>query len=247
MKWTCLLLFGAFGLAAFVAGIAWGAKRIALIRGGLRTKGSVVEIYESTSTSNENGRSVSSTSYYPVVEFTAKDGRNYRFRGSTGSGAAEYEKGAVVNIVYDPANPSVAQITDFEQFWLGPLCISLFGFLFLVAGIGGFFLIAESDRTFGPEFEQRMAYAELYEGKLGIRLDAAVSEIRKLPGRDAPSYVIVCSGGAPGGTPRDFMSAPLGFDPGSQIVGRKVEVYVDPRDAGRYYVHVKALFEQVGK
>ena len=242
MKWMCLLLFGTIGLTCFIAGIIWGARRFALWRDGVRTTGLVVDIYESHSSSTENGRTYTTTSYYPVAEFTAQDGKTYRFKGSTGSSAQEYEKGSRVNVLYNRADPSVAQIGDFEQFWLGPLCVGIFGFLFLAGGIGGFFLIKDSDRTFGPEFRQKMARAELFDLKKGIKLEGVVRLIRPQDGGDGLRYTVVCSGGAAGGAPREFVSAPLSFDPGPGIIGKKVDIYADPEDPSRYYVRLDPLF-----
>ena len=146
MKWMCLLLFGGLGLIIFVIGVGWGYKRLELYNNGVKTTGTVVEITHSTS-SDSKGRL--STSYYAIVEFTTPDEKNYKFRGSTGSSAQEYFEGAQVDLIYNPARPSEAQIADFSQFWLGPLGITIFGFVFLVLGVGGFILISDSDKSFG--------------------------------------------------------------------------------------------------
>lgn len=165
MKWVCLLMFGSVGLTMFSLGLGWGTKRYLLMKNGVRTTGTVVEIDESASTTSQSGRTISSRSYYPHVEFTAEDGKTYKFRGSTGSGLPEYEKGAKVELFYQRDNPWVAQVYDFEQFWLGPLAIGLFGFLFLVAGIGGFFLIQSSDREMAGFDQKLMEDRAKMEGK----------------------------------------------------------------------------------
>jgi len=242
MKWVCLLLFGSVGLAAFVAGVAWGFKRYSLWRVGVKTTGAIVDFNESTSTDNSGTRPVRSRSYFPVVEFIVND-HKHRFQASTGSSNPEYEKGTPVPVLYDPQDPTQAQVATFEQFWLGPLGVGLFGFLFLAGGIGGFFLIADSDRTFGPAFETEMAKVDLVDGKRGIPLAAVVASVRPGPVSGAnATYVVVCRGGAPGGVPRDFESAPLSFDPGAGVIGKPVNVYVDPNNAARFYVDTKSIF-----
>jgi hypothetical protein len=229
-------MFGAAGAPMFIGGLVWGAKRFALMRSGEKTTGTVVE---NVSVAGSRG-----ASYYPEVQFTDALGKTHKFRGSTGSGSPEYEVNAKVDVFYQRDNPSVAQIADFEQFWLGPLGVGLFGFLFVVAGIGGFIMVADSDKTFGPEFQQKMAAVDLVTGKRGIPLQAVVREIKTQPGKNGqPSYVVLCRGGAPGGAQRDFQSAPLSFDPGAPIVGKKVTVYVDPEDAERFVVDIEALFK----
>lgn len=218
MKWLALALFGTVGLSCFVGGLMWGMKRYKLMKEGVRTTGSVVDLEESRSTSKENGRTVESLSYYPVVEFSVS-GKTYRFRGSTGSSAPSYQVGAQVAVVYAPADPHDAQVADFEQFWLGPVLISIFGFIFLAAGIGSFFLIADSDKTFGPEFHQRMDRAELFDAKQGVEVQAEVTAVRKTD----VGWLLVCRGGLPGGERREFQAA-MALDPGRGVVGRSVSV-----------------------
>jgi hypothetical protein len=237
MKWVFLLVFGAVGAPIFIAGLVWGAKRYALMRSGFRATGTVVE---NVQVPGSKGYSI-----YPEVQFAAFNGKTYRFRGSTGSNSAEYEIDAKVQVIYQQDDPSVAQIADFEQFWLGPVGVGIFGFLFLGAGIVSFFMVGESDKTFGPEFQQKMAAVELITGKKGIPLPAVVREIKTKPGNGGqPRYVVLCRGGAPGGTEREFESAPLSFDPGAPIIGKKVTVYADPADPERYAVDIEALFRK---
>lgn len=145
MKWLALLLFGSVGLTLFIWGIVWGVQRLRLMLGGVRTNGSVVELFEAPGAS------------YPVVEFAASDGKTYRFRGSTGSNTPDYQVGAGVGLVYRSDNPSDAQIVDFAKFWLGPVGVRLIGFVFLVAGFISFNLFSSADDIFGPAFKERVA------------------------------------------------------------------------------------------
>jgi hypothetical protein len=147
MKWIFLLLFGVIGLVMFSVGVGWGWKRYGLLKEGVRVSGTVIEIEESVSTTTKDGRQITSISYYPVVEFSAHDGRKYKLKGSTGEGSSSYFVGSEVDVIYRKSRPQEAQIADFSQFWLGPLGVGLFGFVFLVAGIGAFFLIGESDKN----------------------------------------------------------------------------------------------------
>ena len=243
MKWVVLLLFGGIGLSAAAAGLVWGARRYALWKGGVKAVGTVVENAESVSTSRESGRERSSTSYYPIVEFRSSDGATRRFRGSTGSSAADYEVGAKVEVLYQRDDPTQAMITDFSQFWLGPLVATGAGLIFFGLGLGAFFLIADSDRVFGPAFHAQMDRARLFEMKKGIPLSAEVKSVKRTPGDGGtPHYLVVVRGGAPGGERRDFEAAPLSFDPGRDVVGKTETVYADPNDPARYYVHLDPLF-----
>lgn len=145
MKWACLLVVGGPGLALFLTSAAWGFRRCALLFKGERAQGTIIEYFQ-----EPNTRGV-----YPVVEFTASDGNTRRLLGSTGSlGSARYrQKGAKVEVVYDRDDKSSAQVSDFEQFWLGPLGVGLLGSAILFMGIFGFYSIRDSerDRAGAPE------------------------------------------------------------------------------------------------
>ena len=242
MKWVALTLFGTVGLVAFVAGCVWGYQRYVLYRDGVTAEGTVVE---NTRTRSKDSDGNTSVSYYPIVEFTAQGGTRHRFTGSTGSSVADYEAGAKVSVRYDPQNPSKAQITDFTQFWLGPLGVGVFGFLFLAGGIGAFVLIKGSDEAFGPDFQRRMDQVELSLGKQGIRLEGRVDSVRRQSGRSGDEYVVVCRATLPDGiSQQKFDAEPIFFNPGPWIVGKSVEIYVDPRKKERYAVMLDPLLAQ---
>lgn len=230
MKWIALLMFGTVGLIAFIGGGYWGYERFMLYQTGTTVVGTVVEEYRS------------SNSTYPVVEFAAGNGKTIRFHGSTGnSGAPDYEVGTQIKVLYDPANPAEAQIADFEQFWLGPLAVSIFGFLFLLAGIGSFFLVRNSDKTFGPAFRQRMDQVALEARGDGIRLKGTVAEVRRI---DDENYVVVCRARLTSGNKEErFESAPIFFDPGRAIIGKPVDILVDPFDKSRHVVELQPLLD----
>ena len=244
MKWVALAIFGSVGLIAFIAGCVLGYQRFMLYRDGVPTQGIVVE--NTKSQTKEDGNVY--TSYYPVIEFTVRNGERYRFTGSTGSDTPDYETGARVNVRYDPRNPSSVQITDFAQFWLGPLGTCIFGFLFLAGGIGSFILIKDSDETFGPEFHRKIDQVSLSLGGQGIRLEGQVDSVRKQAGRSGDEYVVVCRATLPGGiSQQKFEAAPIFFNPGPWIVGKSVEIYIDPHKKDRYAVMLDPLLASPSK
>lgn len=112
------------GLACMGGSAVWGLKRWKLRGNGVRTVGTVTEL----STDMDIPRS-----HRPVVEFKTDAGQTIRFRGSTGSSSPSYRQGQSVRVIYSRQNPWDAQIDEFEQFWLGPVSIGLFGLIALGA------------------------------------------------------------------------------------------------------------------
>jgi hypothetical protein len=243
VKWFALAMFGSVGLIAFIAGCVMGYQRFMLYHDGVPTQGVIVENTQSRSKDSDGNMH---TSYYPVVEFTVQNGEKYRFTGSTGSDAPDYRTGAKVDVRYDPRNPSSAQISDFAQFWLAPLGVGIFGFLFLASGVGSFILIKDSDATFGPQFHRKMDLVALSVGKEGIRLEGQVDSVRKQAGASGEEYVIVCRAMLPGGISQQrFEAEPIFFNPGPWIVGKNIEIFVDPRKKERYAVMLDPLLAKL--
>jgi len=68
-----------------------------------------------------------------VVEFATASGEIRRF---TTSGAGDYIKGQVVEVLYDANDPGKARVNVFIELWLGTLALGVFGLLCLGVGIG---------------------------------------------------------------------------------------------------------------
>ena len=124
----CWIVFGNLFFAAFCL---WGAYAgyisWKLQEEGITTTGTVVRLEESSS--SEGGCCV----YSPVVEFES-NGQTYSFEGDNASDPPAYETGEVVNVIYDPSDPSSAQINKWSERWLFPIIIipaMIFGALIL--------------------------------------------------------------------------------------------------------------------
>lgn len=70
---------------------------------------------------------------YPVIEFATAAGEIRRF---TTSGAGDYAKGEVVEVLYDAGDPAKARVNAFIELWLGSLALGGFGLLCLGVGVG---------------------------------------------------------------------------------------------------------------
>ena len=104
------LFFMAFCLwGAYIAYNSWN-----LTKNGETTTGEVTRMEESQS--SEGGCCV----YSPVIEFEA-NGQTYTFEGDNASYPPEYKVGEEVRVLYNPADPSNAQIYKFSERWLAPM------------------------------------------------------------------------------------------------------------------------------
>ena len=129
----CWIIFGNLFLAAFCLwGVYAGYTSWGLQNEGVTTTGTVIRLEESNS--SEGGCCV----YSPVIEFNA-NGRAHSFEGDNASYPPAYEVGDVVNVIYDPSDPSRAQIDKWSERWLFPIII--IPAMIFTAAILNFFMI----------------------------------------------------------------------------------------------------------
>ncbi|GAB4463338.1 MAG: hypothetical protein OHK0041_26410 [Anaerolineales bacterium] len=97
--------------------------------------GRVVEVIERRQYVNEQDRIVE-TYYYPVVEFTASDGKRRSVQMNEGSSSPQYEAGDEVTVLYNPQRPLEARIKSFGSsalMWVLPGITGILGVAFLGA------------------------------------------------------------------------------------------------------------------
>ena len=75
----------------------------------------------------QNEGDSSSGAYYPVIEFKPNDGPATRFTDGVGALPPDYEVGAQVEVLYNPADVHDAQLNSWMRLWFAPT---------LLAGIG---------------------------------------------------------------------------------------------------------------
>ncbi len=95
------------------------------------TTGVIVDVDRSTDSDGD-------TSYRPVIEFVADDGRTYTFTGRIGS-SSRPDVGNSIEVLFDPADPQGATEKTFSNLWLFPIAFGGFGLivlLFLAIGKG---------------------------------------------------------------------------------------------------------------
>lgn len=127
---------GVAALMLLIAGIA-SARNILQLSREQSAPGTVVEVIERRQYLNEQDRIIE-TYYYPVVEFTASDGRRRSVQMSEGSSTPHYEAGEEVTVLYDPQHPLDARIKSFGSsalMWVLPGITGILGAAFLGAVI----------------------------------------------------------------------------------------------------------------
>jgi hypothetical protein len=182
-----------------------------------------------------------------VVEFVTKAGKTARFTGSTGGvGDPIIETGTEVRVIYDPADPSNAQIASFSQFWLGPLVVAVCGSIFLLMGTGGFFLIGGHDRSMA-EGEAMLNRSMLVFNPEAPVIQGSIIRIEERP-ENSGRYVFIVQAQRPDTSfYEEFPSDYFSFDPGHRYLGRQVDIRLDPADRDNYYVNIDPLLPGIVK
>ncbi|MGB4774764.1 MAG: DUF3592 domain-containing protein [Daejeonella sp.] len=117
------LLFVLLAAAGIVGGIGWGVKNYLFYQNSLPATGTVIKVahmsrYDSQTHSNKYYD-------YPLIEFTAKDGNQYRFFGRSSISATGYK----VEVLYSADDPQKAYVKDLTL-WLYPVIALFIGLVF---------------------------------------------------------------------------------------------------------------------
>jgi hypothetical protein len=117
----------AIGAALLFGAASFFSADSELAAGGGRATGNVIEVEYYRSAGGKR-------MYRPHVRFIDGNGQSRTFVSNLGSYPPSYEKGDVVEVMYDPAAPDRAEIDSFLSRHLGTLVFGLFGSVFAVLG-----------------------------------------------------------------------------------------------------------------
>lgn len=118
----------------FIAGVSTFFN-IRKISAEIKAPGLVVEVISERRYLNEQDRIVQEY-YFPVVQFTANDGKTRNLKMSEGSSSPDYEAGDEVIVRYNPERPLEARIQSFGSsalMWILPVITGFLGTTFLGA------------------------------------------------------------------------------------------------------------------
>jgi hypothetical protein len=116
--------FLAGGVVLLIVGAALLVRQVQFVTAAERATGTVVAVSRETDSDGE-------VTFYPVVRFTTAHGKEIEFKSSTGSKPASHSTGDRVEVLYDPDDPSDAQLSGFLDLWLGPGVLLLLGACFV--------------------------------------------------------------------------------------------------------------------
>jgi len=226
---TFKYLFGGIGLALLVGAIAWWFNTRNFIARAAKASGTVVELVEVRD--SDGG----SSTYKPVVNFTATNGTTISFASSYSSRPPAYSVGETVEVLYAPDDPNDARIDGFGSLWLGPVILGGIGMVFSAIG-GGLWIaagIGERRRNW------LMAYGTAVQTDFqGVERNTSL----KINGRSP--WCIVSQWQNPETSKLlVFKSENLWFDPTRYVGGKQLTVLLDPQNLKRYHMDVSFLPE----
>ena len=218
-------IFATIGLGLLIGAFYLYQDKKAFLKTATVAPGLVVELRAS--------RSDNSTTYSPVVSFTAKDGRQIEFTSSVSSNPPSYSEGESVEIVYNPANPHEANINGFSSLYLGTLILGILGTVFFLVG----FLIILSGYL-----KQKKSKYLLVNGKRittkfnGVQINSSFAVNGRNPFQ-------ICSQWLDSTTNElyIFESDNIWFDPTDFVNTKEITVMIDPLNPKEYFMDISFL------
>jgi hypothetical protein len=227
-RWLVIAFLGVGTLMLVAALLLWNETRSFVARAH-QASGQVVELREVRDADD------GSSTWRPVVSFTAGDDRKVTFASSFSSNPAPYDVGETVTVLYLPDEPEGARIQGFGSLWLGPLVLGGLGLVF--AGIGGGIVLGA--RAGDQKKHYLLAYGNAIETDLqGVDRNTSVEINGKNPWRISSQWLDPRSN-----TVRVFHSENLWFDPTGYMKRKKITVLLDPNNPKRYQMDTSFLPE----
>jgi len=116
-------MFVCAGTMFIVISVREGLKPYRLLKYGLETEGTVLEMYKRPMKVNEK----SSGSYAPVVKFMTEKGEIVTYYSTTFTNFNDFTVGQKVRVFYDSNNPQTATLEG-KDGWILAVVFGIFGF-----------------------------------------------------------------------------------------------------------------------
>lgn len=174
------------------------------------------------------------TYYYPVVEYRTDEGIRYSFESDAGSRTPKYPVGEKRIVLYDPKNPSKAELAEYKDN------------LYIFALFVGISLIFVSIGLIMLYRYYRRQKEIVWLKNNGVLIDIDFKEVgidNRIQVNNRSPYVIYGEWNNPQNGQRERLKSDhIWFDPRPYIRDMpKIKVWVDPSDYRRYYIDLSFL------
>lgn len=190
----------------------------------VKAQGKVVDLLNSSSDGD--------TVYAPIITFKDRKGVEHQIISSVYSDPPRYAVGAIVPMVYDPKDPSHAEVYDSFDLYFEAGALAVVGMIPLI--VGGGILV----------FLYRRQRRELWLRENGMSVAAKVTSVAlnmRLTVNGRHPYIIYAQWQDPASQiTYQFRSKNLWYDP-RQYVKETIEVMIDPSDPKKYMMSEKTL------
>ncbi len=192
------------------------------------TQGTVVEIFESYSNDSEDY----DITYYPLIEFTDAYGTQIEFE-SFGSNPPRYSVNEMVEVIYDPEYPDIAEINDYFSLWGGATILGIFGFV--IFSIGGSFFAYDMKK------KSRLKYLKKNGKKIETKFKSVIINTSYEVNGENPFIVFTHWRDPETAKLHIFKSDHIWFDPTDYIITDKINVLIDRENPKKYWVDLSFL------
>lgn len=218
-------IFTLIGIGMLVGAALIYRNTSSFLAGASKAEGTVVELVRS--------RSSNSITYQPVVQFAGQSGQTIEFVSSISSNPPEYRIGQKIPVLYDPADPQDARITGFFSLWGGSAILGGMGGVFFLIGAG--IILAGTLKVRQDEYLKKNG-TPIETDYQGVELNTALSVNGGHPFRIMSQWQDPSTSDV-----HVFKSNNMWFDPTSYINTRKIKVYIERGNPGKYYVDLSFL------
>ncbi len=215
-----------------------------------KVEGSVIDIVKSRSSDGDY-------MYRPEISFVDTTGQTITFTLSISSSMPTYQVGEKVSVLYDKNNSQSAKINTFFQLWFGPIIMTVLGVIFFLVGL--LVLIKQKRKT---ELKNELL-------SRGTKILAKVTSVETInPSRDFENSALRPLSTLAFGTRRGYSYRPniqttyqivaqwlnpsnnqmyvfksddLTYNPESVVLGKDIDVYIDPINPQKYYMDISTL------
>ena len=226
---TVKYFFVFVGLTLLGVSFFVGKSRYAFVKASLETEGEVIDLVSVHS----KGRTGSSTTYAPYIQFTDAMGRKVYFISTISSNPPSYDLGEKVTVIYDSEAPEEARMKGFFAIWGMTSICGLVGTIFFTIG---YLLLVSVKRKKRKQAHLRQHGVRITPDYLWVEINDRYSVNGKNPyqilaqwtnQKDLEEHV--------------FFSENLWFDPKSFIGAEEITVLVDPENPKKYLVDLPFL------